>query len=157
MDSEKTQNNCSTRKHSIRNPPSTLKRATPMNELSKQMQRDILLIDELISNSSEKGCVEFKHNNEDPEMIGKLCSALSNAARIEQEDFGYVVWGIEDKTHNILGTTFSPESKKKRESGFYFLAFSNAYSAYYGSFQRCKSPKRQSSYIGNSRHTYHSC
>ncbi len=91
-----------------------------MNELSKQMQRDILLIDELISNSSEKGCVEFKHNNEDPEMIGKLCSALSNAARIEQEDFGYVVWGIEDKTHNILGTTFSPESKKKGNQVFIF-------------------------------------
>jgi len=44
-----------------------------MNELSKQMERDIVLIDELLSGDSEISCVEFKHNNEDPEMIGKLC------------------------------------------------------------------------------------
>jgi len=52
-----------------------------MGELSKQMQRDIVLIDELLSGDSEKGCVEFKHNNENLDMIGKLCSALSNAAK----------------------------------------------------------------------------
>lgn len=89
-----------------------------MNELSKQMQRDIVLIDELLSGDSENGCVEFKHNNENPEMIGKLCSALSNVARIEEKDFAYIVWGIEDETQNIIGTTFNPESKTKGNQVF---------------------------------------
>ena len=37
-----------------------------MNELSKQMQRDIVLVNELLSTNTEMGCVEFKHNNESP-------------------------------------------------------------------------------------------
>lgn len=89
-----------------------------MSELSKQMQRDIVLIDELLSTSTEKSCVEFKHNNESPEMIGKLCSALSNAARIEEKDFAYVVWGIEDETQNIIGTTFKPDIQTKGKQVF---------------------------------------
>ena len=64
-----------------------------MEEKIKQMQRDIALIDELLSSDTEKGIVEFKHNNENHEMIGKLCSALSNKARIDQDDFAYAVWG----------------------------------------------------------------
>ena len=89
-----------------------------MNELSKQMQRDIVLIDELLSSDSEKGCVEFKHNNETPDMIGKLCSSLSNMARIEEKDFAYVVWGIENKTQKIIGTTFNPDIKTKGNQVF---------------------------------------
>ena len=89
-----------------------------MSELSKQMQRDIVLINELLSGNSEQGCVEFKHNNETPDMIGKLCSALSNTARIEEKDFAYVVWGIEDETHNIIGTTFNPDAKTKGNQVF---------------------------------------
>ena len=89
-----------------------------MRGVSRQLQRDIVLIDELISNDSEKSCVEFKHNNETPEMIGKLCSALSNAARIEEKDFAYVIWGIENRTNRIVGTTFNPESKTKGNQVF---------------------------------------
>ena len=89
-----------------------------MNELSKQMQRDIVLVNELLSTNTEMGCVEFKHNNESPDMIGKLCSALSNAARIEEKDFAYVIWGIEDDTQEILGTTFKPETKTKGNQVF---------------------------------------
>ena len=83
-----------------------------------QKDRDIMLINELLSNSSETDCAEFKHNNENPEMIGKLCSALSNAARIEQKDFAYVIWGIEDETHKIIGTTFNPDTKTKGNQVF---------------------------------------
>jgi predicted HTH transcriptional regulator len=83
-----------------------------MTEPSKQTARDIALIDELLAGNSENSCVEYKHNNENHEMIGKLCSALSNAARMEEQDFGYVLWGIEDATKNIVGTTFDPTTKK---------------------------------------------
>ncbi|MEA3444526.1 MAG: ATP-binding protein [Bacteroidota bacterium] len=89
-----------------------------MEDKTKQIQRDIALIDELLSSNTEKGAVEFKHNNESPEMIGKLCSALSNIARIDQVDFAYVVWGVKDGTQNIVGTTFNPDTKTKGNQVF---------------------------------------
>ncbi|KVD05109.1 transcriptional regulator [Burkholderia ubonensis] len=76
------------------------------------LERDIALVDELRSHTSECQWLEFKQNNTDPEMIGKRCSALSNAARIEGRDTAYMLWGIEDETHKVVGTTFDPESQK---------------------------------------------
>lgn len=44
-------------------------------------ERDIALVDDLREGRHEDSCVEFKHNNDDSELIGRLVSALSNAAR----------------------------------------------------------------------------
>lgn len=74
--------------------------------------RDIALIDELRALPAETPWLEFKGNNSDPEMIGKRCSALSNAARIEGRDCAYVLWGIEDGSHAVIGTDFNPDTKK---------------------------------------------
>ncbi|NTX48136.1 putative DNA binding domain-containing protein [Burkholderia cepacia] len=76
------------------------------------LERDIALVDELRSHTSECQWLEFKKNNTDHEMIGKRCSALSNAARIEGRDTAYMLWGVEDETHNVVGTSFDPESQK---------------------------------------------
>lgn len=73
-------------------------------------ERDIALIDEL--RTTENALVEFKKDNIDPKLIAKLCSALSNAARIEEKDFAYVMWGIDDATHEVVGTRFNPEDVK---------------------------------------------
>ena len=70
----------------------------------------IALIDELRCSATETSCAEFKQNQADPKMIGKLISALSNAARIEDRDVGYVVWGIRDDDHAVTGTTFNPDA-----------------------------------------------
>lgn len=69
--------------------------------------RLIALIEELAS-GPELPHVEFKVNNYDPQRIGTLISAISNAARLSDKSCGYVVWGIEDQTHEIVGTTFKP-------------------------------------------------
>lgn len=74
--------------------------------------RDIDLIDELCAQPSETQWLEFKSNNINPEVIGKRCSALSNAARIEGRDFAYMLWGIEDGSHIIIGTSFDPNAEK---------------------------------------------
>lgn len=79
--------------------------------------RDIALIDELRALPAEATWVEFKGNNTDPEMIGKRCSALSNAARIEGTDTAYMVWGIEDGSHAVIGTDFNPDLKKVGNQG----------------------------------------
>lgn len=72
--------------------------------------RDIALIDELLSHPAEPSWLEFKHNNFDPDLIGKLCSALSNAARFDGRDFAYILWGIQDGTRAVVGTSFHPDT-----------------------------------------------
>ena len=68
---------------------------------------------ELCRLPKETEWVEFKRNHAEPESVGKYISALSNSATQNEKPTGYVVWGIEDGTHEILGTTFRPETKKK--------------------------------------------
>ena len=70
------------------------------------------LVRSLIALPHETEWVEFKHNNKAPEEIGECASALSNSAALDRKPEGYVVWGIEDETHSILGTTFKPRAMK---------------------------------------------
>lgn len=84
------------------------------------IQRDIALINELRSASAETACVEFKQNNEHPDKIGELCSALSNAARIDEKPVAYVLWGVDDASHAITATAFDPISKKVGNEDFQF-------------------------------------
>lgn len=76
-------------------------------------QQLIELINELIKQPSESEWLEFKLNFHSPEEIGERISALSNGACIHNQSFGYLVFGIEDKTHLIKGTTFKAKSHKK--------------------------------------------
>jgi ATP-dependent DNA helicase RecG len=90
---------------------------------SMNTQRNIDLVDDLLANSAELNWLEFKKDNIDGEIIGKLCSALSNGARIVGRDFGYLLWGIDDSTRKIVGTTFDPEAEKHGNQPFsYWLA-----------------------------------
>ena len=72
------------------------------------------LVRKLCDLPSETEWVEFKHNTTDPEDIGKYISALSNGAALNGRSYGYLVWGIEDGTHEILGTDFDPKKAKAR-------------------------------------------
>ncbi|MCB2052357.1 MAG: putative DNA binding domain-containing protein, partial [Novosphingobium sp.] len=71
------------------------------------------LVRELCRLPAETEWLEFKHNNADPQEIGEYVSALSNSAVLAGKACGYCIWGIEDGTHKIVGTTFSPETSKK--------------------------------------------
>lgn len=71
------------------------------------------LIYALIENPTETEWLEFKKDNADPKVIGEDISALANGAALIQRDFAYMVWGVDDKTHQIVGTTFSPYKKAK--------------------------------------------
>ena len=79
-----------------------------MNQV--QLER---LLDSLRSLPSEREWVEFKENNESPEMIGETVAALSNSARLRGEPYGYMVWGVRDGNHEIVGTTFKPAETRK--------------------------------------------
>lgn len=73
------------------------------------------LLKELCSLPNETEWVEFKHNNADPNMIGERISALSNSAALIGKQAGYLVWGIEDGTHQVVGTDFKPSTAKHKQ------------------------------------------
>jgi ATP-dependent DNA helicase RecG len=71
------------------------------------------LIHELRRLPKETPWVEFKVNNAtEPEAIGEYISALANGAALEGKTHSYMVWGLEDTTHDIVGTHFDPGRSK---------------------------------------------
>ncbi len=71
------------------------------------------LVHNLLKLPTETEHVEFKHNNADPQMIGKDISALSNSAALKGVDQAYMVWGVSDQDHQIVGTDFNPYKAKQ--------------------------------------------
>ncbi|MEH2377251.1 AlbA family DNA-binding domain-containing protein, partial [Nostoc sp.] len=66
----------------------------------------------LTSLPHETEWVEFKVNNSNPEEIGEYLSALSNSATLHGKNTAYIVWGVNDISHDILGTNFKPRLEK---------------------------------------------
>ena len=84
------------------------------------MDRDIELVNELLRQPAEAPWLEFKQNDTAPEGIGKLVSALSNAARLEGRETAFLAWGVEDGAHKVVGTSFNPLTRKVGNQGFQF-------------------------------------
>ena len=82
--------------------------------------RDCALIDDLAALPAETSWAEFKESNADPERIGQLISAIANAARLADRDFGYVVWGVRDDSHAVRGTACEPDAKTVRREPLAF-------------------------------------
>ena len=57
--------------------------------------------------------VEFKTEENRPEKIGAYISALANMAALLSKEYGYLVWGISDQDHEVVGTSFDPDVAKK--------------------------------------------
>lgn len=70
------------------------------------------LLNELRKLPQETEWVEFKHNNVGPQEMGEQISALANSAALTGKTRGYVIWGIEATTNNIVGTNFNPKGMK---------------------------------------------
>ncbi|MBQ1176146.1 MAG: putative DNA binding domain-containing protein [Paludibacteraceae bacterium] len=74
-----------------------------------------ILINELCKLPKEIEWVEFKHNNCEPTMVGEDISALSNSATLNDRDYAYMIWGVDDKSHEIVGTKVRLQLAKKGE------------------------------------------
>lgn len=77
---------------------------------------------ELISSESEQEWFEFKENWFRPDELGEYVSAISNAAAFHYQEEGYFIWGINDATHEIVGTTFSQYCNHNSEPYQNYLA-----------------------------------
>ena len=70
------------------------------------------IIRDIQASPTECEWVEIKHNNEDPESIGEYVSALANCAAYMGQSRGYMAWGLDDNSHQIIGTKFNPKTAK---------------------------------------------
>ena len=70
------------------------------------------LVKNLIKYPTETECLEFKTNYYQAEEIGKYISALSNSATLCQKTYAYMIWGIDNQSHEIVGTDFDYTKKK---------------------------------------------
>lgn len=85
-----------------------------------------ILLDKLRRLPKETEWVEFKENNSKPDDIGEYISALSNSACLHNQSNAYLVYGVEDKTHMIVGTKFDPQHAKVGGEGTRKLADSSS-------------------------------
>lgn len=63
------------------------------------------LVETLIALPQETEWLEFKQNRFEPDEFGEYISALSNAAILAERRCAYLIFGIEDGTHAVVGTT----------------------------------------------------
>ena len=70
------------------------------------------LVRELCKLPHETDWVEFKLNQDAPQAIGEYISALANAASLHGKAHAYMLWGVENGTHTIAGTSFAPATAK---------------------------------------------
>jgi ATP-dependent DNA helicase RecG len=70
------------------------------------------VLHELLSLPKETEWVEFKQSKYTPELIGEYLSSLANSAALVGKINAYLVWGVDDESHEIVGSSFSPASQK---------------------------------------------
>ena len=75
------------------------------------------IIDEARRHNVELPWIEFKSSNYNPQEIGEYISALSNTAALYNQDHAFVIWGIDDITHEVVGTSFDPQKVKQGNQG----------------------------------------
>lgn len=63
------------------------------------------LVETLAAWPHESDWFEFKQNRFDPQEFGEYMSALANSAILAEQRCAYLIYGVEDETHAIVGTT----------------------------------------------------
>ena len=70
-------------------------------------------LDELLATKFETEVIEFKEAKNDFsfEELGKYFSALSNEANLHNVECAWLVFGVEDKKHKVVGTNYRLDDK----------------------------------------------
>jgi len=72
----------------------------------------LAVLQSLLMQARERATIEFKSNWDHADDIGQYISALANAAALEGHERAWLVWGVDDATRAVKGTTFDPFSQK---------------------------------------------
>ena len=78
---------------------------------SSSAERLQALVQDLLSAAKETTIVEFKRGNSNPELIAKYISAMSNSAALEGQREAYVLWGVDNDSKEVVGTSFDPDKQ----------------------------------------------
>ncbi|ESX45786.1 hypothetical protein X762_24910 [Mesorhizobium sp. LSHC426A00] len=76
------------------------------------------MVDHLRSMPAETEWFEFKVNNFNPDTVGRYVSALANSAILNDKEHAYLVFGVEDKSHEVVGTTVDANAAKVGSESF---------------------------------------
>jgi len=74
----------------------------------------VAFVDRLRALPTETDWLEFKRNNAEPQEVGAYLSALANEASLGNQPRGYLIFGIDDTTHDVVGTHFDPYAAKAK-------------------------------------------
>ena len=77
---------------------------------------------ELCQYKGEQEWFEFKENWFDADGIGEYISAISNASAFHFQPYGYFIWGVNDESHEIVGTKFNQYCDHNKEPLQNYLA-----------------------------------
>lgn len=72
----------------------------------------VSLVRKLCEFTGESEWGDFKVNVRRPQEVDAYISALANSAALVGKAFAYVVWGISDRIHLVVGTDFDPNAVK---------------------------------------------
>jgi len=76
--------------------------------------RIVAIVDRLRALPNEEEWFEFKRNHYEPQQLGEYLSALANSACLAGEPRAYMVFGVDDGTHDVVGSTFDPYAFKAK-------------------------------------------
>lgn len=79
-----------------------------------------LIVQNLCELDSELEHVEFKHSLDDHVQIARTVSGITNILSLRDYPRGYFIWGVDNETHDIIGTEFKPYKKKIGNEEFPF-------------------------------------
>jgi len=79
-----------------------------------------VLLATLCGMPSETDSLEFKRNQFDTESVGKYVSGLANAAMFDGKQHAFMVWGIADGAHDIVGTSVRLGKERVGSEAFLF-------------------------------------
>ena len=86
------------------------------------MEKYVNILENFLSLKDEYEWLDFKENWFSKDEIGEYISAISNGAALCGKENGYIVWGIKDKTKEIVGTTINFDKDIDGEPYKHYLA-----------------------------------
>lgn len=75
-------------------------------------KKELAEILNVLINNAENECVEFKKakNEFSIDKLGKYFSAISNEATLRNKQFGWIIFGVDDKTHEYIDTRYKNDN-----------------------------------------------
>ncbi len=73
--------------------------------MTLQVHNPQKLLESLCALPRETAWVEFKENRFNEDSVGQYVSSLANSAMLDEKDAAYLVFGVRDDDHGIVGTT----------------------------------------------------